>query len=352
MLTEAFIADLKTSIKAVVEREFERLTEAGNIWWKLVAVQRQTTSAKERLAWLLDSARIRQLDPQSMAFEEALALSLEIENQPSGAGLKITRDDLEDVVGGVPGGAALDAAAHWARGVAARAAYWPQELVQKAIRDNIPTYDGLAFFHTAHPLNPYKSTLGTFANTFTGAASGPYPGALPIHLTGAGSVNIDTARENVAKAIAYAASVKMPSGDVARKLRPVALIVPPALAHVAELITGAEVLPFAVGANAAGGADVRPIKRKWGLADPVQADELGAGYTGGSDTTWYLAMRGAGEGETGAFIYSEREPFSVRYHGPDTDAQLQAVDSVEWSMRGRNACAGGHPYYLFRAQAA
>lgn len=345
ILTPEFVTDLRTLIKVTAANEYERLTQ--DLWWQLVTKERPSESAAERLVWLLDDARIREETPGSLTHDDIVALTREIENKFAGARLRLTRAELTDLVNGHPGGAGLDAAGHWARQMGALAAYWPQEKVAQAIRENVPTYDGLPLFATNHPLNPFRPAVGTYANLLTGASAGAYPGAVPIDE----SVTIDVARANVQKAIAYAATIKMPSGAAPRKLRPAAILVPPTLTARADLITGAETLPLGA-TGGAGSADVRPIKRRWGMADPVQADELSSGFSGGSDTAWYLVMKGVSSSDQGAIVYTNREPFTIRYHGPDTDAQLAVTDELEWTMPGRNATAGGHPYLLFKCMAS
>lgn len=345
ILLAAFVADLRTLVMATAATEYERLSQ--DTWWRILAKERPSESESERLIWLLDDARIRDEAPGSITFDDILALSQEIKHGYAGAGLKLPRAELVDTVNGIVGGKALDAAGHWARQMGALAAYWPQQKIAEAIRANILTYDGKALFALDHPYNPYRPALGNYANDIYGAASGAYPGLVPIHLSGSGAVTIDVARSNVSKVIAYAASILMPSGVHPRKLRPAAMIVPPALVESADLITGAESLPMLAGASAATG-DNRPLKRRWGLPDPIQADELGSSFSGGKDTTWYLVMRGVEQSDRGALVYVNREPFQVRYHGPDTDAQLAVIDELQWTMPGRNGVAGGHPYYVFR----
>ncbi len=342
----SFVHELESNMRAITVTAYNRLSAPGNLWWRDVAKVLTIASKKERLMWLLETAKIeRPLGSGgggNMIFEEMVSQSHEFEVKNAVAGLELKKEQLEDLYNGVPGGEALELAGHWARQIGAYGAYWPQKEVSKAILANPTTYDGLSFFNTAHPYNPFNSTAGTFANTFTGSASGSYPGALPIDA----SVTVDQAVLNLGKAIAYLAQIKMPNGEDPRFIKPTRLFVPPALRTRATQITSAKFIAQAAG-SAAGSGDVSAVISDFNLV-PTVVPELGAGFTGGSDTTWYLGAEDLLDGELGAFQYVEREPFSVLYHGPMTSADLARMRKFQWTCEGRNIVAPGHPFLLYR----
>jgi phage major head subunit gpT-like protein len=339
-ITPSYLTDLETNMRVISAREYERLT--SDLWWRKICKEISSTAKKERINWLLDTARIQRTGQGgNMEFEDIVGQTTEFTNLNAAGGLKLRREQLEDHDGN-----GVDLASHWSRQMGAYAAYWPQKMLAAALLANPTGYDSKAFFATDHPVNPFDSNAGTFRNRFTSTASGIYPGALDIST----AVDVSTALQNIAKAIAYIASIKMPNGEDPRMLRVGALLVPPALAARAQQLTNAKVIAQAVG-SAGGSADVEAVVRNFGLGQPVVCPELGSAFTGGSDTTWYLAMEEITSNELGAFVYVNREPFSVIYHGPQTDAQLARRREFQWTTEGRNVVGPGHPYLLFRCEA-
>ncbi|AKF06073.1 Mu-like prophage major head subunit gpT family protein [Sandaracinus amylolyticus] len=339
-LTPAFLFDLESNMRTITTNEFARLTR--NLWWNKIAKRIDSKSKKERIAWLLETAKIERTikGGGQMVFEDIVGTTTEFENENAVAGLKLKKEQLEDHDGN-----GVQLATHWSKQVGALAAYWPQEVVANAIKANPVTYDGLAFFHNAHPVNPFASEYGTYANLFTGAAAGVYPGALPIDA----SVTVEVALANLQKAIAYIGSIKMPNGKNPRKLRVSAIIVPPALMARAVQLTNAKLIVQSAATGALAG-DVEAVIQYMALGQPIQAEEFGANF-GGSDTDYYLACEEITSDELGAFVYVDREPFQVVYHGPLTDAELARMRELQWTTEGRNTVGPGHPYQLFKCRA-
>lgn len=334
--------DVEKRMRLVSAQDYDRLN--ANTWWRNVAKEMPSSGKSERLIWLLDSAQIEYVNRLGgeVLFDDILSRTTEYENKAATAALKLNRAQLDDHDGG-----GVQLAAHWARTMGAYAAYWPQKQVAAAIRSNPTTYDGLAFFHTAHPLNPFDTAAGTFANRLTGAASGDYPGAVPI----GGATTLDVAFENLGKAVNYVHTIKMPNGEDPRGLRVKALIVPSLLVSRAQQLTNAKVIAQAA-ASGGGGADVEAVIANWGLGSPIEAVELGASFSGGSNTSYYLLAESITSDDVGAFTYVNREAFSIVYNNEMTSDQLARANELQWLTRGRNVVGAGHPYLLFRCEAA
>lgn len=351
-LTPQFLMDLESRMQLITEREYDRLN--SQLWWKLIARPRQMTTRREIITWLLSTAMIRdQGQGGNIAFEDIVSQYTEIEVGDAGDGLKLFKNQLEDLDGN-----GVDIAAQWSSDIGAYMSYWPQKLVTKFLKNAHTTdfigYDKLAYFHKQHPLNPFRTYAGTFANVFSGsaaAASGntpAYPGALPVHGVGSGAVTADVALQNLQKLVAYIASIRMPNGEDPRHLRLRGLIAGPLLFPRLVELTQAKTIAQAIGASAAATRDVEALIRALGFAQPVQADEL-AGFE--SDTTFYAIAEQITSSQLGACLYNEREGFKIDYYGPQDDAILSRAREFEWHCHGRNSVSAGHPFLLFKVQA-
>lgn len=358
-LTPSFLFDFESNMQAKTETEYNRLV--SNLSWQNYTRVINSASKRERVAWLLSTAMIK---PQglggNMAFDDLVAVSTEYENLNAGAGLRLKRDQLEDL-----DGSGLDLAGKWAADIGAYMAYWPQKQVIKAILngDTGLAYDGLSYFNTAHPYNPFDTALGTYANVFTSSSSGIYPGALKID----SSVTVETAFNNLQSAVAYIRSIKMPNGEDPRYLTPKFIVVPPALTQRAQQLTNARFIAQSVNNSGGGGSgDIESVITNWGFGTPITLPELSSNssYTmddgstvTGSDTSWYIACQELTSSQVGALVYVDREPFKINYYSGSggatgLDAFLSRARELEWHCLGRNVAGYGQPYLLFRADAS
>lgn len=342
-LTPGFFFNLEKKMKHISNNEYQRLL--SNLWWHHVAKSMPTAGASEVITWLLNTAKIERpnnaVGGGQQIFEDILMSQTEFTVENAVGGLQLKKEKLEDI-----GANGVQLAAEWAKNMGAYAAYWPQKELAAAIRNNPTTYDQQPMFSSAHPLNPFKASYGVYSNDMTGAASGSYPGAVPV----GGATTVEDALENLSKVIAYAAGIKMPNGEDPRMLRLSKILHPPALTSRFAQLTGSKFIAQSAAAGA-GAADISPVLTAQGLGQPIQADELGAGFTNGSDSTYYLLMEQITTNELGAFVYVDREPFKINMHGPQTDAQLGKARKFEWLTEGRNVVGAGHPYLMIRCQA-
>lgn len=343
-LTPTFIMDLESRMQVIQEREYNRLN--SNLWWTGITKLRPSTGRREVVTWLLSTAQIKdQQKGGNIAFDDLVSTFTEFENKFSGAGLKLTRAQLEDTDGG-----GVELASQWSSDIGAYMSYWPQKQVTYFLKNahQAPSaggfngYDKQAYFSTGHPVNPFNTGAGTYNNIFTGGASGSYPGACPIDV----SQSTDTALNNLASIMAYIATIKMPNGEDPRYLRPRTIYCSPKLFPRAVQLTSAKFLAQTAGSSAASG-DVEALIKALGYATPVMVDEL-AGFE--SDTTFFVGCEQISSTQLGAIIYSQREPFAINYYGNVDQAVLGRSQELEWHCHGRNVVTAGHPYLLFKCK--
>jgi hypothetical protein len=345
-ITPQFLIDLESRMQIAMESSYAGLL--SNLWWQNVARVRPSTGRREIVTWLLSTAQIRdQGKGGNVRFDDLVSTYTEYENKVAGAGLKLSKYQLEDTDGG-----GMDLAGQWSSDIGMQAAYWPQKLATHFLKNGhtlgsaggYTGYDSVAFFSASHLVNPADPSGSTFANLFTGGASGSYPGALPIDE----SVSLDVALANLAKLSAYVASIKMPNGEDPRSLRLKGLLVSPRLMPRASQLVGAKFIASTATGGVGGTSDVEAYIRQLGLAQPIQADEL-AGFE--SDTTYFPIIEAVGATQLGAAIYSEREAFKVNFYGPQDQVTLGRKKEFEWTCEGRNAIAPGHPFLLAKVKA-
>lgn len=346
ILTQSFVFDLETNMRVITENAYDTLN--AELYWSDFCKTLPSKSAKEIFTWLISTAKIEDtgVEGGKAIFEDMITQQTTFQNRNAFAGLRLKRQQLEDLDGG-----GIDAAAKWSTDVGAYMAYWPQKQFANALKNGAAagseTYDGLTFFHAAHFVNGVDNSAGTFANLWTGGASGTTPGALPID----NSVTDDVALANLGKAVAYIKSIKMPNGEDPRHLKPTTLIVPPELETRARLLTSAKFIAKAA-ASGGGSADVEAVIKGLNF-DIVVADEL-SGFESG--TTYFIACRElAAASQLGAFVYVDREPFKITYYtgqggGTGADAELDRKDELEWHCKGRNVLGYGHPFLMFKCK--
>lgn len=341
VLNAAFLFDLESNMQVISESTYASLTK--NQWWRKLAKEMSSSSKKERLAWLLATGFLEYGTEGQAQFLDMGTVMQEFENKYiTGSGLKLLKSQMEDLDEG-----GIQAAKEWSGVMGALAANFPQQELARAIHLNPVAYDGVVFFHasnaggtTGHPVDPTTPGVNCYANLFSGAANANNPGLLPIDT----SVSLETAQANLAKALAYIRNIKQPNGINPRKLTPVKLFVPQALQIRALLVTGAQFVGGTTGTN-----DVKMMIDNFAL-EVVVCEELGTAY-GGLDTTYYIGCEAMGATQ-GAFVYVNREAFSITYHGPMTDAQLASKREFEWIPQGRSVVGPGHPFLLFKVLGA
>lgn len=389
-ITPSFVMQYERRMRAITENEYVRRLAASNTWWNKVCRTMPIEGSTERVTWFLNTAMIEPVGPTltgGITFENLVTQTAEYPSFRHAKGIRVQRDQLEDL-----DGTGLNILAEWSSQIGNEMAYYPQRLAAQLILNGANTdgsanaYDTVPFFAkntttttiggvsvTGHPLNPFRPSLGGYANWLTSTSSGSYPGALPIDE----SVTVDVAVQNLGKAIAYLSSVKMPNGVDSRFLTPQFILAPPRLAPRLRQITDAKFIAQAA-ATGGGSGDVKALIEGWGLGTPVIANELGAAtsYTyqqpfqvastgntnfatetvSGSDTTWYIVAQENMSTNLGGLLHVLRKPFKVTYYTGDSggtgmDAVLDRSNEFEYHCQGRMSNQYGHPYAIFRVDA-
>jgi hypothetical protein len=396
--TPSFIMEYEREMRAITEVEYARRLQSKNVWWNKVLRPLPIERKTERVTWFLDTASIEPVGPTGtgrIGFEDLVTMTTEYPTFRHAKGLRVTRDQIEDL-----DGTGLDALAKWSENIGNEIAYYPQVLASQLILNGANTdgsaqsYDGSAFFSdnsTPHPNNPYNPPAGYYTNWLHGAAQAaptftpsgfsavslpPYPGACPIDE----SVTVDVALQNLGKAIAYVASLKMPNGRDPRFLTVAYIIAPPRMAPRVRELTKAKYIAQMANGSGGGSADIEALVTGWGLGTPIIAQEFAAstsysaklpfipaaatgGGTGaitflpetvtGSDTTYYLVCEEMQTTRLGGLLYVSRKPFKVNYYTGDAGGTgqtetLDRMNEFEYHVQGRVSCQYGHPYTIFR----
>jgi phage major head subunit gpT-like protein len=344
-ITPSWVASFETNIQTLIQDAWTRM--AGHLIWSNYMEVRQSGTLRELYFWLIETAQIYDENlGGNKRFDDIAAIYREITNSASGSGLKLTKYEIEDNVmhsdsaKGIP---AMQYASNWAKQIGGAGAYWPQQKLFELIAagETDVSYDGVAFFNASHPINPYNTGSGVYANILTGGtstyASGVmtgvvYPGACPID----SSVTLDVAATNLSKAVSYIKSLRQPNGKP-RNLRPTRLLHAPILEkRTNEILTTAYF-------GGVGAGPTENVLSRWKL-QPEEASEL-------NGTDFYLGCEML-PGESGPFVFQNRDPYIMSSYVPATTLELQHKKEFEWDFDGRNAAAYGHPYLFFKVKAA
>lgn len=346
----SWTANVETNMRAISNDEYARFQRPENKWWDTAATRLTVATTKQILTWFVNSA---QLYPQgqggNFSYADPLQLTTDFTPATSGAAVKVRRQEIEDIDGnGVLSGAALAPLTAWARDMGAQFGYWPQlqiaALIKAATGTTLGTaYDGLAYFHTAHFNNGKDSSDGTYANLLSGGTYAPATG-----------VSDDVRLAALAKVYLAMAIVKNATGTQVRMLRPSAILCGPSLyPTMARLLDSKFIAANASVAGAGGSSDFSGFLTRLGYGRVMLAPEL---VESEWDTNYIVLADRGGEADLGAFVYVDREPYSIRYYtgrggGTGVDAILDSADVLEWHASGRNTAGFGHPFLAFKAAA-
>jgi hypothetical protein len=326
-LSTAFLTRIEENMRTISEDAYAGAIK--NRWADKVLKELPSTASAEHLHFLLTGGTMDYSTEGNVRFEDQTVGRIDLTPQFFDApGLKILRSELED-----SDGAGLSKSADWSSKIAVQAALFPQrKLAAMLLAGSATCYDGLSLFNAAHP-NMFGGSNGTFANDLTGAASGIFPGAVPI--TGTAEV----ANANLGRAIAYIRSLVSTDGATPRGMEPKYLVCSPSLYRQALIASQSRF----VGGSSLGSTDVQSVISDFNI-ETIMAPELL------SDTAYYIFCAPVGT-EVGGAIYLNREPVTVQYHGPMTSAELARSRTFQWTCAGRAVVAPGRPEFVFRCRA-
>jgi len=325
-LTSKFLARIEENMKVIQENTFA--SAMSNIWWPKVMKEMPSTASAEHLVILITGGAMDYGTEGNQSFLDQASKRIDLEPKfITVPGLRLLKSELDD-----SNGAGLQKASQWSSDSAVKAALFPQQKLAAALLANPTCYDGQAFFSTAHPLFPGGDISTTWANDFTGAADGEYPGAAPLAGT-------DPLADNatIGKVLAYIRSIKGPDGKTCLNLKPRYLLSSPTIHRRAMTASKAQFVGGSIGST-----DVSMQVNDFDL-DLIRAGELAG------DPSYYIGCEMVGT-EVGPWIYVNREPANTTYHGPMTSAELARKRVFEWTMAGRAIVGAGRPHFLFRCQ--
>lgn len=326
-VTPEFVVSFETQLKGLISSNWNRV--ASNLNWDRFMKVRPSSTKREILVWLLESARIYpEGDGGNTRYDDIAAATFSYENDNAGAGLRLTKNELEDnQMKDNPSVAALDYGRKWASDMGAAAAFYPQQMLYGLITTGKTNkgYDGVPFFSEVHPVNP-NGGGGTYSNIIR---------AVPINASaGAGSEQdaLIAAQRNLAKALAAVRAQRALNG-IPRYLVGTTLLVPTALQYRAEQLTGGDML-----------SQTTNVLRNRRL-EVVVEPQLDA-----EPDVYYIGVEDMLADDLGAFVWSEREAFFMREFGWMTQLDLAHKDMFEWLMKGRNTAVYGHPHLFYRCE--
>lgn len=207
------------------------------------------------------------------------------------------------------------------RMIAEQAKKWPDTLIFTATTGALAagstaiTYDGVAYFSTAHPVNIDNAAQGTQSNyASSGKALTP--------------VNYGFARQTMR---AYKGADGLPL-----KVNPKLLIVPPALeANAIQILQNEWIAPAA--ATYAGASGVAQENPFYGTADILVVDDLA-----GQDTRWYLADNTK---SVKPLLFQLREAAKFVMKTRPDDPAVFSRHAVQYGVSTRGAVGYG-PWFL------
>lgn len=324
-ISPSFVISLDTDLKVIAEDNYVRVIP-NLIWDRVMKIAPPADAFQRILAWMLTTAKIY---PEGRGgntrFDDMVTATHVITNDNAGAGLRLTRNELEDnTLASNPQVATLDWARQWAQQIGNAAAFYPEQQLFALIAAGTTAlaYDGLSFFNAAHPLNP-NGGGGTYSNIITGVSIAVGLDADPLK-------DVALAQANFAKALAAIAAQKF-IGGIPRYLRPTVMFVPTALQYRAEQVTGARTVGLTENVLVNRNIEV--------VVNPLLDTE---------PTVYYLGVSDMLSDDLAPFIYWDRQPFELRGYSLVDEAALSRRDEFEWHMKGRKGFAYGHPYLFYR----
>ncbi len=317
--TIAHVLTVEDRLQKITNNAYELALQ--NAWWDKVMTTRPSTGLKELYEWLLTTADIVELPKGQMVYEDIATVEWTIKNAEWGKALQIQKYKWKSDQFGF----ASDWASQIGSNMALRPQYAAVDLLANAESATLgKCYDGLAFFHAAHPVHPYDASMGTFRNLVTTIGQ----------LDGTGNAGApELTVDNFTLAVALMQSYKMPNGRN-RNLRPKYLATGPKRRKAAVEVTGARFIS----------ATENVVASSYNV-EPFVVNEI-------TDNSWYLIAESTGSNLGGPFIYQVHTPFEMNSYTGVTQAELNRSRMVEWQVEGFMGASYGLPYHMIKMKVA
>ena len=309
---------------------FSQAYQTTQVWRGKLANDRPSVTDSELYGWM---DRIAAMQPWVGARVEhgVQSETLRVKNRPFELTVNINKwhlaDDQHGLYSMLP------------QQIGQQAAKWADYQIAAAIQDNILGTDGLSFFNSAHPIDLYAPSKGTYTNDYTSFALNP---------------------TNLAQVVANMRSRRAQDGTPLM-VEPDTLIVPPALQYQAmNILNAAFIAPQTIGTVTQVGTNENVLK---GMLNLIVLPELAAGMSfptfdqatgekivsaGGSDTKWYVAA--LGHAVKPVTWQMRQAPIVVNRTDPRDPAVFDRASYV-YGIEGRGAPVLTFPFLMSRCAA-
>lgn len=311
-ITPDFVVDFETILETAIDDGYAGMQ--SSLWWEAVMGKRDFGAARtKKTQFNIQSAAIRDRGKRGgeIEYDGVETHYTEATNGHFGEGLRLKRDDIADNQ--------VDHAGQWAADIGKEMAYFPQKRALSLLSTNGTAYDGLAFFHAAHLVNPRDSASLTYKNLHAAKPLTP---------------------DNLASIVAYIrSSIKMANGTP-RFLRPIKIIVPSSLYKTAKEVIGSRQFMSLQSAGAVSLASVENVITEYGFAPPIEGFEL-------PDGAYYIACEWGNDALPPLTLW-EREAFALTSYTDQNQLELNRINEFEWNLDGRYGEQYGHPFFLHK----
>lgn len=303
MITPAKIAAMFAGFNA----RFNKQLKLAKPWWSMVATEMPSTGESETYAWEDFAPQMREWIGERL-YGELRAYGYTLVNKTYELSQKVPRDKIEDDKYMIFATPRLD-------NMAQSVAKWADTLLALLflLGESIPSYDGVNFYDTDHPIDPYDPLSAVQSNLFD------------LELT---PDNYGTVRNAM---MALVGSNGLPLG-----VMPTLLVVPPQLADTGKRILQSDLITRAItGTGAAAESNIHK-----GTAELLVMPELAS-----QPTAWHLL---ATEGHIKPYLVQSRTAPEFVAKDKATDDSVFERDEYRYGARRRGNV--GHSLWQFAAK--
>jgi phage major head subunit gpT-like protein len=305
MITQASLNALRVTFR----NDYAKAYSLAQNWYDKVSTTIPSTTKLNTYGWAADLPIMREWANDERKVQNVKEMAYNLINRKFELTYAVLRDDIEDDT--------LGLYTQQFSNLGMQAKKHPDLLMRDTIQagQNTACFDGLSFFNTAHPVDIYDISKGTYSNySASGMALTPQ--------------NYETVR-------ALMMGYKGTSG-VELGIMPNILLVPPQLEITARRIVQSDMIP-----SAAGTAPEQNMLK--GTADIVVAPELS-----NQGTRWYLLCTNRG---IMPFVYQLRQAAEFTMLTQLTDANVFNLDEYRFGSRIRDNGGYSLPFLAYSASA-